>query len=112
MYRMTNQGWRWAAYPVDIGRSAGVFLGDEVGVGDTDAGLGEEVGDGGLLLVEAEGLHGVGEVFYGEGLVVSVDDGDADGRRPGDRGGWHGGRGSASRGRGVERRRVLRRRSR
>jgi hypothetical protein len=49
------------------------------GCSDMQSGLREYAGDGVLLLSEREGADGAGEVLYGVELVVSADDGDADG---------------------------------
>ena len=56
---------------------AGFFEADDVAAGDLQARLSEQGGYCGFLLVEAEGFYGIGKVFYGEGLVVAIDDGDA-----------------------------------
>lgn len=45
--------------------------------GGLDAELGDEGGDGGLLLLEGDGADGAGEVFDGEELVAAGDDADA-----------------------------------
>ena|SRR5271170_2378387 len=48
------------------------------GRSDSHPGLGDDAGNGVLLLVERESLDGAGEIFYGEELVVARDNCDAD----------------------------------